>query len=572
QLETISKPTDIILVLDQSGSMKGENLQALRTAVKSFVGDVKAQNQNLAASEKHRIAIAGFGSEEHDDHWQNSNTELLTVTGSNSGTVGKAYIDGLSATDYASSLVLPDNKVVDQAIAALDARGATRTDLGMIMANQILKNTEKDENGKKIDRNRAVILFTDGKPTRENTFNDGVANSAITSAAAIKKEGTTIYTIGLGNNFDQDISEEDATREGAGDRGRTNCFMRYVSSNYPAATSMDVPGEGGQWNGSYFKAAKDADSLKKIFDAIGQVIQKKTLNKDTVIQDIMSEFFALNTANEADIKTYISDYAGKNEQKQDTFKNKKLAEGVTVDITGGNVSVTGFDFEPVIADDEGKAISGKKLTIEIPVQLKQDAVRGYGGQWINSNNQENALSSIIHEKKTVQTFGVPQVLIPKPTIEITAASGSKVYDGSPLSNESYTYTQDVLASGDVLTAQVKAQAEGGLIDAGTAENKVTGYKIMRGDQDVTANYNVVTVSGSLTVSPRPVTLTSASDSKVYDGLPLTNHNVTATLTGSEVDGFVGNDGAVYNVTGSQKDAGSSDNEFTYTLNENTKAA
>ena len=49
--------------------------------------------------------------------------------------------------------------------------------------------------------------------------------------------------------------------------------------------------------------------------------------------------------------------------------------------------------------------------------------------------------------------------------------------------------------------------------------------------------------------------------------PLTNSKVTVTG-----DGFVTGEGATYNVTGSQKWVGSSDNEFTYTLMEGTKAA
>lgn len=78
------------------------------------------------------------------------------------------------------------------------------------------------------------------------------------------------------------------------------------------------------------------------------------------------------------------------------------------------------------------------------------------------------------------------------------------------------------------------------------------------------NYTITKTEGKLKVTPRSVTLTSASDSKVYDGTPLTNDTVTAV-------GFVKGQGAEYNVTGTQTNVGSSDNEFTYELNSNTKA-
>ena len=63
-----------------------------------------------------------------------------------------------------------------------------------------------------------------------------------------------------------------------------------------------------------------------------------------------------------------------------------------------------------------------------------------------------------------------------------------------------------------------------------------------------------------------MTLTSADGEKVYDKTALTNDTVTETG-----DGFIAGEGASYTVTGSQTVVGSSENAFTYTLNEGTKA-
>ena len=81
-----------------------------------------------------------------------------------------------------------------------------------------------------------------------------------------------------------------------------------------------------------------------------------------------------------------------------------------------------------------------------------------------------------------------------------------------------------------------------------------------------SNVTFVVTDGSLTITKRPVTLTSASDKKVYDGNALTKKEVTV---GGE--GFAKNEGATYTVTGSQTDVGESNNTFSYTLNEGTKA-
>ena len=78
--------------------------------------------------------------------------------------------------------------------------------------------------------------------------------------------------------------------------------------------------------------------------------------------------------------------------------------------------------------------------------------------------------------------------------------------------------------------------------------------------------NIATDYGVIAIDKRTVTLTSATDSKTYDGTALTNSNVTVGG-----DGFADGEGATYNVTGSQLNAGSSANTFTYALNSGTLA-
>ena len=81
------------------------------------------------------------------------------------------------------------------------------------------------------------------------------------------------------------------------------------------------------------------------------------------------------------------------------------------------------------------------------------------------------------------------------------------------------------------------------------------------------NYTVDVVLGKLTINKRHVTLKSASATKEYDGTPLTND--TVAIGG---DGFAPDEGAIFTVTGSQTDAGSSKNAFTYVLKANTDTA
>ena len=86
-------------------------------------------------------------------------------------------------------------------------------------------------------------------------------------------------------------------------------------------------------------------------------------------------------------------------------------------------------------------------------------------------------------------------------------------------------------------------------------------------QNVTVGKTTTTLQSSaqIVINPRNVELTSATASKMYDGKALTKKEVTVSG-----DGFITGEGATYNVTGSQKVVGSSENTFTYTLTKATK--
>ena len=153
----------------------------------------------------------------------------------------------------------------------------------------------------------------------------------------------------------------------------------------------------------------------------------------------------------------------------------------------------------------------------------------------------------------------------KDAVVLTAASDAKTYDGTALTNDAFE------VSGLPEGYKVEATVTGSATNVGDeGVNTITSYTILKTDtnEDVTKYFvNVTKKDGKLTINKRSVILTSATDSKEYNGIPLTND--TITVTG---DGFATGEGASYEVTGSQTIAGSSENTFTYTLNEGTKEA
>ena len=153
----------------------------------------------------------------------------------------------------------------------------------------------------------------------------------------------------------------------------------------------------------------------------------------------------------------------------------------------------------------------------------------------------------------------------KVTVTITEHSDTVKYDGTEHTVTGYDVTDisNKLYTANDFTFSGNAEVKG--TDAGTYNMELKPENFANNN----TNFSEVAfeiVDGTLTINPRSVTLTSAPDSKVYDGNALTND--TVTVSG---DGFAKDEGAAYDVTGTQTDVGTSDNTFTYTLNKGTKA-
>ena len=123
---------------------------------------------------------------------------------------------------------------------------------------------------------------------------------------------------------------------------------------------------------------------------------------------------------------------------------------------------------------------------------------------------------------------------------------------------------DGFVAGEV--TEIKATGSVTNVSEGEVTNTIT---FKTSDKFNADNYTIIKDEGELSITPRPVTLTSGSAERVYNGEALTKKEVTAST--GENEGFVKGQGAAYNVTGSQTDVGTSDNTFTYTLNEGTNA-
>lgn len=365
--------------------------QALKDAatnLASIVAD-QAQKNNV----DHRIAVVGFASQSGNGN----NTEILSVNGTNSGSVGVSY-GNLTATHYKNALqnmnTADGRSMVTNAINALAASGATRTDLGMEMAKNILDNNPVPAGQ---ERKRVVIVLTDGAPTAQNGFHLNVANSAISTSNSIKTDGATVYAVGIfpgrdatsaGTKPNGDLSNNSSSIPAA-----SNWFMQNLSSNNGTPAAQNAA--------SYYLSPNDADELNKVFTSIGQSsggASNTSLTSKTVLKDTVTPYFDV-PENATGYKIYTMDCTGVDADGNLVFGNKtEITDGsITVEVvpvtdaeTGGTsntLNITGFDYTENWCGDHSGTYKGKKLIIEFTVTRK-DAFIGGNGVPTNGNTSD----------------------------------------------------------------------------------------------------------------------------------------------------------------------------------------
>lgn len=385
-------------------------LEALKNAAATFANAVeeKAKGADGALGTEddisHRIAVVGFASKSGDG----DNTELLSIAGSNSDSVGVAYHN---ITDQNLKDVLQEvdtsagQTMVSNAIGALAASGATQTDLGLDMAQRILSANPVQPNEK---RNRVVIVFTDGAPTSFNGFEKDVADNAITYAGTIKTAGATVYTIGIFAGADATSAGTEPKRD-LGQNSNSmnsacNWFMQQVSSN-----------NGKPRTPSYYLSAADAGSLSNIFQQISDNIEtggsSSTLTEESVVRDIISPQFTLpagSTVSDITLETYAC--TGKDGDTY-TWRQNDTAMGATATIDGNSVSVTGFDFSEnyvgTVTNNASVTYRGHKLVIRFSVKPQPSFLGG--------NNVPTNAGAGVYENKDSET---PVREFPQPTVNV----------------------------------------------------------------------------------------------------------------------------------------------------------
>lgn len=456
-----TKPCDIVLVLDVSGSMD-ENLGSVsRTAADKELGqiegyyyysdrdgryDIRYNTQTNQWEAKDKWVSTGIFSGYYD--WQTCsrttfsysklsalknavntfidqvadketdavkhNISIVKFSGDKTDKVGDdTYTSGGYEYNYSQIVKdLTDAKTGQQAlkdaVSALHAAGATRSDNGMDHAKNILSKVTRDST-------KVVVMFTDGSPTKKSDFDKGVANGAISAAKVMKDSGATVYTVGCLDGADgTPVTNINSVSD-------VNKYMHLVSSNYKNAESMSSPGTstypaGGK---SYYLSAGNSTELNNVFENISSQIggSDTEMTSSSVLKDAVTPYFEIPGGTNAQITLKTAACTGADSSGKLIFGTETAAPGdVQATVSDNSVSVTGFDYSANWCgphmDAGGNAVyRGQKLIVEFKIQPTSAFLGGNGVQ-TNVGTDDGIYASSEAGKEPVEKFAPQSVDVP----------------------------------------------------------------------------------------------------------------------------------------------------------------
>lgn len=600
---TTVKPMDIVLVLDQSGSMaddfgNGTRQSAMKAAVNSFIDEVAKKHGPNA---DHRMAIVTFG----------TNADLLV---------------GWTAVDNSGKNTLTD--AIDS--PTMTPSGATNVGAGMELA-QTLMGRNYNYTGGNTDRLKTVIVFTDGVPTTYSDFDTDVANTAISAAKSMKDNGVTIYTVGIfkGANTEQLYGDSGFDKNSNGTVGSNwsdfsfwmigdiknydvpagNRFLNYLSSNFENATGVGLKEYNKTFLGigyhgwqitqnfnrdssDYYLKADDASELADIFETISNTVPapgNPALDEKTVITDKLSNYFMFATGTTDDVKVYT--------KKGDVLTDITDKVPPSCDPQAKTVTVTGYDFSKYYVGSD----DAETLVIKIKVKpsgegcTSKDIPTNEGNATVTLDNKEidNATPPTVDGYSVEYKIGdggaswpnngsgpatlyYPQdaavpVTNSVPTLEGYEFTGWK----SDINGDNNVYTSDGANSSFTMpAANVILKAQWKLIEAAELSVEKTVTKV--GETTVAANETIPTAYPGDTIE-WTITVANSGNAEGNFTLKETLSDITVkdaagspvTLSNNEWRGTVpANNSVIYTVTYTVKASDVTDNGLVNTVTMN----
>lgn len=269
--EQTSKPLDIILLADTSGSMSTTvtvddtdkaRYQILQDAAKELA-DALLTEQNTALGNDQQIQLA-----------------FTRFSGGNTGSAPSCLTSPQFTFDKSQFNAAVDTLSSRVGRYVLGALGATEWDKGLHYANSLSSGRP---NAKKI-----IIFLSDGEPNRSSDYSQSVYQAALEEGKKIIASGTDLYSVGIADSSMLWVKKET--------NGRTTLKAQFPSNlvgpdyyRCMETFAVDVNGGSGGSDSKYY-SADDVSNLSEIFKAIIQDITHQMTFQDLVITDELSEY------------------------------------------------------------------------------------------------------------------------------------------------------------------------------------------------------------------------------------------------------------------------------------------
>jgi uncharacterized protein YegL len=454
-----SMPTDIVLLLDVSGTMfqkmndgtSRTRVEALQEAVNNYI-DLVYQDA-IAKNMTHKLSIITYSGNPHKG------------TSESSVLVSNMSID--------SSTTEGKIRVVKSHVSQLEygwSHGATMTGVALGDAyNELQSEYQGDSN------NHIVVLFTDGAPgvnenwiaahcsepgarqyldgggilsnifggsscssTTEHGDSFAEANLAISNSQKIKDAGASVYVVGLGfdvdltssrwiheeylgadakefynNLYSKDSVKSDniflADSQAAGDHRvdvETQRFLEYVSSNVNGATAITQ--EATNLKNGYAFSANSEEDLIKTFESI-EPVGTPAIDLDATgeLRDYVTSDWTAPDFKTA-VKVYQQDYLGYG----DWGTPKEITSEVSIIPSGdgSGFTVTGFDYKANFVSDTPRLENGNStFGSRLIAQFSMDADSCFeGGKNVPTNTQVSAMYRT-SSSASIGDFPIPHV-------------------------------------------------------------------------------------------------------------------------------------------------------------------
>ena len=451
-------PTDIVLVLDASGSMDEDidgstgvsRLDALKKSVNQYIDDI--YKDATSKSITHQLSIIRFSG------------DISTGSDPTDSVLSDAHING-----SVSQTTIDSYKSLVSSIETGGSTKGTMTGDGMKAAYEELESKYAGDGN-----DHTVVLFTDGEPgvsgwgvphCSEPDANDTfktvsqnpdvditcgtwadsyvLGNEAIGYAQKIKDSGAAVYAIGLGLNIDTTSSAwlqqdylgtnmaefianlrtksadpyhpflMDSLMSGGKRReSESQRFLEFVSSDTEGATSISQTGVT-QSSSGHVLTASTSDDLAKAFATIelnSPSIQLGTSGqlRDYVTPDWQAPDFA------SAVKVYEQPYLGSDAWGAPEDITSSVS--VTPSSDGTGFAVSGYDYsanyvsETPRTENGASAVSASTYGSRLVVQFQMTAKDCFqGGAGVATNTTESAVYESADSSKSIGDFPVPSV-------------------------------------------------------------------------------------------------------------------------------------------------------------------